>query len=93
MQEYPEETITINKKGKKEVRSLIDYGEYVRYEYLDPITGEKTENKVKLVLKSKEGKIEEFFIIPTKTGKNLLLKTETKGKRKIWNKGEIIEFG
>ena len=81
---YPLEVLTTSKKGKVEVRGLIDAGDFVRYQYLDPDTGEKTENKIKLVLKTKHG-FEEFFIIPMKGNRNLLIPVETKGARKLWN--------
>lgn len=86
MMSYPEDVLTKSKRGKIEVRSLIDEGKYVRYEYLDPKTGEKSENKIKLVLIN-ENSIEEYFMIPLKEkNKFLLLKTESKGDRKIWDK-------
>ena len=81
---YPTEVLTTSKKGKVEVRSLIDTGNFVRYQYLDPNTGEKTENKIKLVLKTEQG-FEEFFIIPMKGNKNLLIPLESKGSRKLWD--------
>lgn len=84
---YPEEVITISKKGKREVRALIDRGKFVRYEYLDPETGEKSENKVKLVLLNEKGDQEEYFIIPLKQrDRFLLLRAETKPPRKIWDR-------
>jgi hypothetical protein len=87
--EYPEEVIAISKKGKREVRALIDRGKFVRYEYLDPVTGEKTENKIKLVLLNEQGEQEEYFIIPLKQkNKFLLIRSETKPPRKIWDKKE-----
>ncbi len=84
--EYPEEVVAISKKGKREVRSLIDKGKFVRYEYLDPETGKKSENKIKLVLIN-DGKIkEEYFVIPLKQkNKFLLIKAENKPNRKLWD--------
>ncbi|MHA1238874.1 MAG: hypothetical protein ACTSSJ_06550 [Candidatus Odinarchaeia archaeon] len=92
--QYPKEVLTKSKKGKIEVRSLIDRGEYVRYEYLDPATGKKSENKIKLVLYNKEkGIVDEYFIIPLKqSDRFLLLKTEIKGNRKLWDKGQIVSL-
>lgn len=81
---YPNDVLTTNKKGKVEVRSLIDRGNFVQYEYLDPDTGEKTENKIKLIL-TKEDSFEEFFIIPMKDNRKLLIPVEPKGKRKLWD--------
>ena len=91
MKPVPEEVLTRSKKGKMEVRKLIDRGQYVRYEYLDPQSGERSENKVKIVLKSKEGKVEEHFIIPLK-GKSLLLPAEEKGERKVWDGEKGVEL-
>jgi len=83
---YPPEVLTKSKKGKIEVRALIDKGQFVRYGYLDPKTA-KPSGKIKLVLKGK--KQEEFFIIPmAQPEKFLMLKTEAKGKRSIWSKGK-----
>lgn len=84
--EISQEVLTKSKKGKVEVRSLIKRGKFVVYEYLDPKTLQRSENKVKLVLKDEDGKIEEFFLIPLKeSNKFLALKVEEKGERKIWN--------
>ncbi len=81
---YPHEVLTTSKRGKVEVRSLIDQGRFVRYEYIDPESGEKTENKIKLVLVL-EGGMEECFIIPTKDKRKLLIPVAAKGPRKIWD--------
>ena len=90
--EYPQEVLTKSKKGKIEVRNLVDYGKFVRYEYLDPSTGERSENKVKIVLFNGED-YEEYFIIPLKQkNKYLMLKAEKKGPRKIWNGKEGVEI-
>ncbi len=89
---YPEEVLTKSKKGKIEVRNLVDYGKFVRYEYLDPQTGERSENKVKIVLFNGKN-YEEYFRIPLKQkNKFLMLKAEEKGPRKIWNGKDAIEL-
>ncbi len=86
MASFPNEVLTTTKKGEIEVRSLIDRGRYVRYNYLHPDTGEPMEGgKVKLVLLSESGKTEEFFIIPTKSHRDLLIPAAEKGARKIWD--------
>jgi hypothetical protein len=82
--EYPEEVLTTSKKGKLEVRSLIDRGTFVRYEYLDPKTGERTENKLKIVLQHEAGQ-KEYFIIPMKDKRKLVIPVEPKGPRKLWD--------
>ena len=84
---YPEEVITVSKKGRREVRALIDRGKYVRYEYLEPETGKRSENKIKLVLLNENGEQEEYFIIPLKQkDRFLLLKAEVKPPRKLWDR-------
>lgn len=89
---YPEEVLTKSKKGKVEVRALIDHGRFVRYEYLDPETGERSENKVKIVLSNGED-YEEYFIIPLKQkNRFLLLKAEKKPNRKVWKDGESLDL-
>ena len=85
--EYPEEVLTTSKKGRVEVRSLIDRGSFVRYEYLDPGIGKKTENEIKLFLKTHSGS-EQYFIIPMKDKRNLLIPVESKGARKLWDGGK-----
>jgi len=74
MTTFPDEVLTRTTKGEIEVRSLIDRGRYVRYSYLHPETGEPMEGgKMKLVLFSESGKTEEYFVIPTKSRRDLLI--------------------
>lgn len=90
--EYPEEVLTKSKKGKIEVRNLVDYGKFVRYDYLDPKTGKRSEDKVKIVLYNGED-YEEYFIIPLKQkNRFLMLQAEKKGPRKIWDGKEAREL-
>ncbi len=92
MTTFPEEVLTRTKKGEMEVRSLIDRGRYVRYNYLHPETGQPMEaGKVKLVLLSESGKMEEFFIIPTKSKRDLLIPAAEKGARKIWDGTKAVD--
>jgi hypothetical protein len=93
MTHFPEEVLTRTKKGEIEVRSLIDRGRYVRYNYLHPETGEPTEGgKVKLVLIAEGGRTEEYFIIPTKSRRDLLIPAAEKGARMIWNGSRAVEL-
>ncbi len=93
MAAFPEEVLTRTKKGEVEVRSLIDRGRYVRYHYLHPDTGEPMEGgKVKLVLLSESGKTEEFFIIPTKSRRDLLIPAAEKGARKVWDGARAVDL-
>ncbi len=88
--DYPEEVITVSKRGKREVRHLLKHGKFVMYDYLDEATGKRAENKVKLVL-SHDGGQEEYFIIPLKEeGKFLMLRAENKGNRGLLKDSEII---
>jgi hypothetical protein len=85
--EYPESVITKDKKGNKEVRLLVDKGQFVRYQYMDPKTGKIVEKgKSSIILKTAE-KEEHFYIIPIKKGRALVIfpKSEVK-QRKVWNK-------
>ena len=88
---YPQSVLTKNKKGKVEVRSLIDKGTFVRYEYLDPTTGKKSENKIKLVLKTKSG-TEEFFVIPIAAGRFLMLPEKPKAQLMVWDGKKAVKI-
>ncbi len=93
MASFPDDVLTKTKKGEIEVRSLIDRGRYVRYQYLHPETGEPMEGgKVKLVLFSESGATEEFFIIPTKSHRDLLIPAAEKGARKIWDGTQAVDL-
>lgn len=93
MPTFPEDVLTRTKKGEVEVRSLIDRGRYVRYNYLHPDTGEPMEGgKVKLVLLADDGQTEEFFIIPTKSRRDLLIPAAEKGARKVWDGSKAIDL-
>lgn len=93
MATFPSEVLTRTKKGEVEVRSLIDRGRYVRYNYLDPETGESMEGgKVKLVLLSDAGRTEEYFIIPTKSKRDLLIPASEKGARRIWDGTRAVDL-
>ncbi len=92
MPKYPEEVLTKSKKGKIEVRRFIDTGKFVRYDYIDPETGKRSENKVKIVLYNGED-YEEYFIIPLKQkNRKLMLTAEKKPDRKLWKDGETIDL-
>ena len=92
MTTFPDEVLTRTKKGEIEVRSLVDRGRYVRYNYLAPETGEPMERgKVKLILLSQSGKTEEFFVIPTKSRRDLLIPAPEKGPRKVWDGTQAVD--
>jgi len=93
MPAFPEDVLTRTKKGELEVRSLIDRGRFVRYNYLHPETGEPMERgKVKLVLISASGRTEEYFIIPTKSKRDLLIPASEKGSRKVWDGRRAVDM-
>jgi hypothetical protein len=93
MARFPEEVLTRTKKGDIEVRSLVDRGRYVRYRYLHPETGEPMEGgKVKLVLFAEQGRTEEYFIIPTKSKRDLLIPAAEKGDRKVWDGTRAVDL-
>jgi len=88
---YPESVLTKGKKGM-EVRSLVSRGKYVLCEYLNPDTGKLADKKKKLILKGDDGKIQEYFIVPLKGDRSLLITPKEKKdveKQKVWNKGKI----
>ena len=90
---FPSEVLTRTKKGEVEVRSLIDRGRYVRYNYLDPETGESMEGgKVKLVLLPDAGRTEEYFIISMKSKRDLLIPASEKGARKLWDGTRAVDL-
>jgi len=90
---YPDEILTRTKKGDVEVRSLIDRGRYIRYNYLHPESGEPMEGgKVKLVLRLDSGETEEYFIIPTKSKRDLLIPASEKGARKVWDGSRAVDL-
>lgn len=92
MTEYPDEVITVNKQGKKEVRVLVDKGQYVKYTYIDTETNQIVRvGKESIILKNEKGKIEHLFIIPMK-GKSLLIRKNDDKKRKVWDKGRAVEL-
>src|SRR5438046_6227009 len=93
MATLPSEVLTRTENGEVEVRSLIDRGRYVRYNYLDPETGESMEGgKVKLVLLSDAGRTEEYFIIPTKSKRDLLIPASEQGARRIWDGTRAVDL-
>jgi hypothetical protein len=93
MTRFPDEVLTRTKKGEIEVRSLVDRGRYVRYRYLHPETGEPMEGgKVKLVLQADSGRTEEYFLIPTKSKRDLLIPAAEKGDRKVWDGTRSVDL-
>jgi len=79
MATFPNEVLTRTKKGEVEV--------------LNPETGEPMEGgKVKLVLLSDAGRTEEYFIIPTRSKRDLFIPASEKGARKIWDGTRAVDL-
>ena len=90
---YPEEVLTKSRKGKIEVRSLIDNGKFIRYNYKDPETGEILENKkFSLIIKNSKGKTEHYYMIPIQGNRYLTIPIKDKKKRKVWDGKKAIKL-
>ncbi|MGC8565623.1 MAG: hypothetical protein ACP5R0_05230 [Thermoplasmata archaeon] len=90
---FPDEVITVSKKGKKEARNLIGIGKFVKYNYLDPETGRENEKKYRLILSDNSGIREEYFVLPTSDGKRfLMIPAQEKEERKIWDGKNIVDL-
>jgi hypothetical protein len=89
--DYPSGVLTRTKKGNVEVRKLLDSGKFVRYEYVDPDTDQVIERKLKLVLMG-NGETEEFFLVPTKAGRLLMIPSESKGDRMVWDGEQAVSI-
>ena len=85
--DLPENVLTKGKAGKLEVRSLESRGSYVSVKYLDPKTMKLADQKRKLMLRDKDGRVIEYFIIPLKDpNRALLISAKTAEKeRQVWN--------
>lgn len=97
---YPKETLTTSQRGKKEVRILKDRGEYTAYNYKD-LESKQIDKKWSLVLKSNNGSVKQYFIIPTVSETKSIMIEGKDSKEKITNKklwyekegkGEIVEI-
>jgi hypothetical protein len=83
---YPDSVITYNKKGKPEVRWLVDKGKFVRYQYKDPKTGKLLEKgKFSIILKNEQGKEEHFYLIPVQNRFLAIPIKEIAKERKVWD--------
>jgi len=84
---FPETVLTTSKKGRLEVRTLESRGDYVICKYLDSKTLKPADAKKKLLLRSNNGELTEYFIVPLKDPKRaLLLSTQPDEKdQQLWN--------
>jgi len=85
--DFSNDVLTKGKSGKIELRALHSRGLFVMCKYLDPETLKLADKKTKLSLKSDDGSIEDYFIIPLRDPKrSLLIRAEGEEKdRKVWN--------
>ena len=85
---FPEEVIAITSKKRREVRLLVERGQYVKYTYLDEKTGKlvkKGKESVFLKPKGAKGKaLEQLFLIPLSGARNFMIR-ERKPPGKVWN--------
>ena len=83
---FPERVLTTSKKGRLEVRTLESRGSFVICKYLDSKTLEPDPKK-KLMLRSTNGELVEYFIVPLNSrNRALLISSRPDGKeRQIWN--------
>ena len=89
--EYPGSVITKNRKGDTEVRNLIDRGEFVRYNYLNPDTGTVMESgKISLVLKSARGE-QHLFLVPLRDGRFIAIADNDKKVRHAWDGNSAVK--
>ncbi len=94
MVNYPESVLTRNKKGELEVRNLLSKGRFVKYNYLNPETGEVVEKgKMSIILRDDKGQEEHYFLIPLKDGRYLALESKDEKKdRKFWDGKKAVDF-
>ncbi len=87
--DYPESVLTQDRRGNYEVRNLVARGEFLLYDYRDPMNFKPVEShKKKLDLREADGTITQYFIIPTKAPDRMLLirpKEKEEKERMIWN--------
>ena len=84
--EFPDTVITKGKKGTLEIRTLDSRGRFVICKYLDPKTLKPADAKRKLMLRLENGTSEEYFIVPLKNSRALLISGKPDEKeRQLWN--------
>lgn len=84
--EFPDTVITTGKRGTLEIRTLDSRGRFVICKYLNPKTLKPVDPKRKLMLHLENGKVEEYFIVPLKNSRALLISSKSDEKeRQIWN--------
>ena len=72
--DFPEDTIAIGAKGKREVRILRTSGaDFVVYGYLELDTG-KEMGKYSILVRKSDKSLEHWMIVPSSMGKELVVK-------------------
>ena len=80
-----ETVITKNKNGKPEARKLVSYGRFVIYGYINPGTLENSSDKQRIFMKTEDGAILSYFIIPIKGKRMLMIEVENNPDKQIWD--------
>lgn len=88
--EFPETVTTRSKKGKLEIRTLESRGTFVICKYLDSNTLKLADTKKKLILRSENGELTEYFIVPLKNSRRALLISSRpdEEERQVWNESD-----
>jgi hypothetical protein len=74
--EYPDETIAVGAKGKREARILRSMGkDFIVYGYFDVDAG-KALSKYSILLRNEKGEIEHLIVVPA-GGRELVVKHVT----------------
>ncbi|HLC99083.1 MAG TPA: hypothetical protein VJC00_03690 [Candidatus Nanoarchaeia archaeon] len=87
--EYPDSTVAVSSSGKKEARVLESMGSFVRYGYVDILSGKKV-RKYSILLKDEKGNVDHLFVVPTgppstsgpSGQKEIVVKHVSEGKKK-----------
>jgi hypothetical protein len=83
---FSDAVLTKAKGGRIELRAVDSREEYVLCKYLDTKTLRPADKKKKLCLRDKDDSIQEYFIIPLKDKRSLLVASGKKEKNaKVWN--------
>jgi|Deesub1362A_J573_1020465.scaffolds.fasta_scaffold00003_381 hypothetical protein len=79
-----EKSLTVSSKGRVEARVLVERGVYTIVEYRDPETMEVVEKKFKIYLRSEDGVVRGFLMIPLKGGNRYLGIEDTRPKQDLY---------
>lgn len=79
-----DKSITISSRGRVEIRSFVESGEYAMVEYRDPKTLKVVEKKFKIYLKREDGVIRGFLFIPLKGEGRYLVIEDKEVKKELY---------